>query len=51
MVQRSAIGIIIIQKEGAPIIRLRLSNNVCTNIFDAVDLVDNPKQICATLRI
>ncbi|QOW11690.1 ATPase P [Kaistella flava (ex Peng et al. 2021)] len=50
MVQRSVIGIILIQKEGASVEALMVSNIACTNILDALDLIDNPKRISATLR-
>ena len=46
----SAVGIILIQKEGACAETLLVSNIVCTNIYDALDLIINPKRMSATLR-
>lgn len=50
MLQLSAIGIIVIQKEGASANSLIVADIVCTNIFDAFDLLDNPMRIKSTLR-
>lgn len=50
MLQRSAIGIVLIQREGASTETLLVSNIVCTNIHDALDLIINPKRMSATLR-
>lgn len=50
MLQRSAIGISLIQKEGAATETLLVSNIVCTNIHDALDLIIIRKRMSATLR-
>jgi soluble P-type ATPase len=50
MLQLSAIGIALIQKEGAAIETLIVSDIACTNIFDALDLINNINRVIATLR-
>lgn len=50
MLQYSAVGIILIQEEGVSAETLLVSNMVCTNIYDALDLIINPKRMSATLR-
>lgn len=46
----SAIGIIVIQKEGASVRSLAAADIVCTNILDALDLINHPLRLKATLR-
>ncbi|MEO6833785.1 MAG: hypothetical protein ABI378_14185 [Chitinophagaceae bacterium] len=50
MFQNSAIRIIVIQTEGAAIDTLNSADIVCSNILDALDLIDNPLRLTATLR-
>jgi soluble P-type ATPase len=50
MLKEAAIGIAIIQKEGASFQALNNADIVCTSIKDALELVENPIRIKATLR-
>ena len=50
MLQKSAVGIVLIQKEGASVEALMVSNIVCTSIHEALDLIINPIRMSATLR-
>lgn len=51
MLKSVALGIIVIQKEGASVKSLINADIICTNIIDALDLLINPLRIAATLRI
>lgn len=51
MVKEAALGIVLIQAEGASAKALANADIVCTDIIDALDLLDNPLRIAATLRI
>jgi len=50
MLKEAAIGIALIQKEGASVQALTNADIVCTSILDALELVENPLRIKATLR-
>lgn len=50
MLKNAAIGIAVIQKEGAASETLLNSNVVCTDIIDALGLITNPMRLVATLR-
>ena len=50
MIKSAHLGIVVIGNEGAAIETLINSDIVCTNIFDALDLLLNSKRIVATLR-
>jgi soluble P-type ATPase len=50
LLKLSAIGIIVIQKEGASSKTLMDADIICTNILDAFDLINNPLRLKATLR-
>lgn len=50
MLKNSAIGILVIQEEGAATASLATADIVCTHINNALDLLLNPKRIAATLR-
>ncbi|MDD4204947.1 MAG: ATPase P [Candidatus Delongbacteria bacterium] len=51
MVKNAALGISVIQAEGASPSTIFNSNIVCTNILDALDLLFNPTRVSATLRV
>ncbi|MFA6652810.1 MAG: HAD hydrolase family protein, partial [Candidatus Delongbacteria bacterium] len=51
MVKNAALGISVIQAEGASSSTIFNSNIVCTNILDALDLLFNPTRVSATLRV
>jgi P-type E1-E2 ATPase len=51
MLKKAAIGIAVIQKEGASLNALLNASIVCTSIFDALDLLKNPLRVAATLRV
>jgi len=51
MVKNAALGISVIQKEGASPSTVFNSKIVCTNILDALDFLSNPTRIEATLRV
>lgn len=51
MLKHAALGIAVIQKEGACSETLMAADVVCTNILDALDLLINPLRLKATLRM
>ncbi len=51
MLKNSTLGIALIQKEGACSNTVFSADIVCTNIIDALELLNNPLRIAATLRI
>nr|HXK50324.1 ATPase P [Clostridiales bacterium] len=51
MVKNAALGISVIQAEGASPSTVFNSKIVCTNILDALDLLSNPARVSATLRV
>ena len=50
MLKTAAVGIALIQKEGASVETLTSADIVCNSITDALELLQNPKRIIATLR-
>ncbi|MCW5908731.1 MAG: hypothetical protein KIS94_12785 [Chitinophagales bacterium] len=50
MLQLSAIGITVIQSEGAATASITAGNLVCNSIKDALLLIEHPKQLIATLK-
>jgi soluble P-type ATPase len=50
MLKNAALGIALIQKEGASVKALMNADIVCTNIMDALELLKNPLRMVATLR-
>jgi soluble P-type ATPase len=50
LLKTSAIGIIVIQKEGASVRTLAGADIICTNILDALDLINHPLRLKASLR-
>ncbi len=50
MLDAAAIGIALIQKEGASAVSLASADVVSPGILDALDLLRNPKRLIATLR-
>lgn len=50
MLKASAIGIIVVQQEGASAETLIAADIVCSDIFSALDLINNPPRLMATLR-
>jgi soluble P-type ATPase len=50
MVKEAALGIAVIEKEGAAVETLLAADIVCGNILDALELLLNPKRLIATLR-
>jgi soluble P-type ATPase len=50
MLKNAALGIVVIQKEGATVKSLENADIVCNNIIDALELLKNPLRIIATLR-
>lgn len=51
MLEQAALGIVVIQTEGAAIKTLQSADVVSTNILDALDLLLNPLRLKATLRL
>jgi len=51
MLKNAALGIALIQKEGACSNTVFNADIVCTSILDALELLNNPLRIAATLRI
>ena len=51
MVKSAALGIVILQKEGASVKTILSADIVCNNILDALELLKNPLRIVSTLRI
>ncbi len=50
MLQDAAIGIVLIQGEGAAQVTVQAADIVCTSIVNALRLLLNPKRLIATLR-
>ena len=50
MLEEAALGILVIQEEGAAAETLLSSDIVCRDILSALDLLGNPKRLVATLR-
>lgn len=50
MLKSAALGILVIQEEGASVDALLNADMVCNNIRDALALLDKPLRIVATLR-
>jgi P-type E1-E2 ATPase len=50
MLKSAALGIAVIQKEGASAKTILNADIICQNIIDALELLINPVRICATLR-
>ena len=50
MLKHSALGIAVIQREGASAETLINADIICRNIYDALDLFKNPGRLKATLR-
>ncbi|MBD3749289.1 MAG: ATPase P [Sphingobacteriales bacterium] len=50
MLLKSAIGIVVMQAEGMSVDAFMAADIVCHNIFDALDLLENPNRIKSTLR-
>ncbi|HSY75286.1 MAG TPA: HAD hydrolase family protein [Bacteroidia bacterium] len=50
MLKTSAIGIIVVQKEGASAETLMAADIVCPDILTALGLINNPSRLIATLR-
>lgn len=50
MLKHAALGIAVIQKEGIAGETLLSADVVCNDILDALDLLDNPLRLTATLR-
>jgi len=50
LLKNAAIGIAVVQKEGASLKTLLQADIICKNVIDALDLLTNPLRIAATLR-
>jgi soluble P-type ATPase len=50
MLRTAALGICLVQREGASVRALRAADVVCTNIIDALELFQHPARLAATLR-
>jgi P-type E1-E2 ATPase len=50
MLKASALGVAVIQREGAAFETLASADVVCTNILSALSLLSNPLRLIATLR-
>jgi len=50
MLKTAALGIAVLQKEGAAAGALKAADIICTSITDALDLLRHPMRIIATLR-
>ncbi len=50
MLAEAALGIAVVQREGASVETLRGADVVCTSIVDALDLLREPRRLTATLR-
>lgn len=50
MLKKAALGVGLLQKEGASFMALTSSDLVCTNIVDGLELLTKPNRLIATLR-
>ena len=51
MLKEAALGIAVILEEGAAVTTLGAADVVCTNILSALELLENPMRLIATLRL
>lgn len=51
LLRESALGIAVVQREGAAVESCRNADVVCTSILDALALLREPRRLVATLRI
>jgi soluble P-type ATPase len=51
MLEAAALGIVVVQREGAATDALRAADIVCIHIVDALDLLVHPLRLSATLRL
>ncbi len=50
MLKHSALGIAVVQREGAAAVTIMNADVICRDIYDALDLFTNPGRLKATLR-
>jgi len=50
MLKAASVGVALVQKEGAAAQTMANADVVCTSILDALDLLQHPKRLIATLR-
>ncbi len=50
MLRVAALGIVVLQREGASSASLAAAHVICTSIVDALELLESPKRLQATLR-
>jgi soluble P-type ATPase len=50
MLAAAALGIVVVQREGASMEALQCGNIVCTSILDALEMLREPRRLTATLR-
>ena len=50
MLDEAALGVVVVQREGAAVETLLAADVVCQSIVDALDLLLNPLRLKATLR-
>lgn len=50
LLQHAALGICVVQKEGAAVVAMQAADIVCVDINDALDLLLRPHRLTATLR-
>jgi len=51
MVKSAALGIVVLQKEGASVKTILSADLVCNNILDTLEILLNPIRIVSTIRI
>ena len=51
MVESAAIGMCVVQNEGASVSSVMVADIVCLSIIDALDMLIQPKRLVATLRV
>ncbi len=50
MLRAAALGIALVQREGASAEAIASADVVCSSVIDALDLLRNPKRLIASLR-
>ena len=51
MVESAAIGMCVVQNEGASVSSVMVADIVCISVTDALDMLIQPKRLVATLRV
>ena len=51
MIEAAALGLCVVQDEGASVSSVMVADRVCMSVMDALDMLIQPKRLVATLRV